>query len=296
MKGNCLRCQKFGHKAADCCSKFRKDGTPLFVPGNREQPLSEGRGQEISPEPNKFHGCLGELYSATRGSAGVDLAVAEPVNITDEKVHVLPSTVSGPLGYGLSALLIGRSSASKKGIFVLPGCIDADYTGPIGIMVKVFSPPVHIPAGSTIAQLIPFQATVPQKGEKDRGQGAFGSTGMPNIAFCRLIGAERPKCNVKIYGPRGVNLPNVSMMIDTGADVTVLPFSVWPTMWELDSAGSTISGIGGSRLTQVSKNFILFTDQEGHQAWVKPYVLHTSLSLLGRDVLSQWGMRISTDF
>ena len=222
--------------------------------------------------------------------------MAEAVNITDEKVHVLPSTVNGPLGYGLSALLIGRSSASKKGIFVLPGCIDADYTGPIGIMVKVFSPPVHIPAGSTIAQLIPFQATVPQKGEKDRGQGAFGSTGMPNIAFCQLIGAKRPKWNVKISGPQGVILPNVSMMIDTGADVTVLPFSVWPTMWELDSAGSTISGIGGSRLTQVSKNFILFTDQEGHQAWVKPYVLHTSLSLLGRDVLSQWGMRISTDF
>ncbi|XP_040451142.1 uncharacterized protein LOC121088720 [Falco naumanni] len=222
--------------------------TPLCS-GKREQPRSEGRGQEISPEPNKIHGCLGELYSATRGSAGVDLAVAEPVNITDEKVHVLPSTVSGPLGYGLSALLIGRSSASKKGIFVLPGCIDADYTGPIGIMVKVFSPPVHIPAGRTIAQLIPLQATVPQKGEKDRGQGAFGPTGMPNIAFCQLI--------------------------------------VWPTMWELDSAGSTISGIGGSRLTQVSKNFILFTDQEGHQAWVKPYVLHTSLSLLGRDVLSQ---------
>ncbi|XP_040434401.1 deoxyuridine 5'-triphosphate nucleotidohydrolase-like [Falco naumanni] len=223
--------------------------TPLCS-GKRERPRSEGRGQEISPEPNKIHGCLGELYSATRGSAGVDLAVAEPVNITDEKVHVLPSTVSGPLGYGLSALLIGRSSASNKGIFVLPGCIDADYTGPIGIMVKVFSPPVHIPAGSTIAQLIPFQATVPQKGEKDRGQGAFGSTGMPNIAFCQLIGAERPKCNVKISGPQGVKLPNVSMMIDTGADVTVLPFSVWPTMWELDSAGSTISGIGGSRLTQ----------------------------------------------
>ncbi|XP_040434687.1 uncharacterized protein LOC121080610 [Falco naumanni] len=135
-------------------------------------------------------------------------------------------------------------------------------------MVKVFSPPVHIPAGSTIAQLIPFQATVPQKGEKDRGQGAFGSTGMPNIAFCQLIGAERPKCNVKISGPQGVNLPNVSMMIDTGADVTVLPFSVWPTMWELDSAGSTISGIGGSRLTQVS-NLSVFR-KEGERS---PHVI-----------------------
>ncbi|XP_050195047.1 uncharacterized protein LOC126652350 [Myiozetetes cayanensis] len=34
------------------------------------------------------------------------------------------------------------------------------------------------------------------------------------------------------------------------ADVTILPISVWPSAWELDNTGSTISGIGGSRLTQ----------------------------------------------
>ncbi|NXM09807.1 POK9 protein, partial [Tyrannus savana] len=152
-----------------------------------------------------------------------DLAVAESINIVDTNVHVLPSTVTGPLGHGLSALLIGRSSTSKKGIFVLPGCIDADYTGPIGIMVKVFSPPVSIPAGSVIAQLIPFKAQVPQVGSKVRGDGGFGSTGSPNVAFCQIISTERPRCNVTITGPNNVSLNDVSMILDTGADVSVLP-------------------------------------------------------------------------
>uniref|UniRef100_A0A8C5X1Z5 dUTPase-like domain-containing protein n=1 Tax=Malurus cyaneus samueli TaxID=2593467 RepID=A0A8C5X1Z5_9PASS len=120
----------------------------------------------------------GEFREGARQAfAGIDLAVAESTIIKDSNVHILKSTVSGPLGHGLSALLIGRSSASKMGIFVLPGCIDADYTGNIGIMVKCFLPPVTIPFGSRIAQLIPFRSCVPNIGQNTRKDGGFGSTG-----------------------------------------------------------------------------------------------------------------------
>uniref|UniRef100_A0A803WDL8 dUTPase-like domain-containing protein n=1 Tax=Ficedula albicollis TaxID=59894 RepID=A0A803WDL8_FICAL len=91
-----------------------------------------------------------------KGSAGVNLALAGTVTISNDQIHVLDSTSQGPLGDGLAALLIGRSSMSKRGIFVLPGLIDADYTGIIKIIVKVFVPPVTIPEGSKIVQLIPF--------------------------------------------------------------------------------------------------------------------------------------------
>ena len=106
-------------------------------------------------------GCLSKLKAATKGSAGVDLAIAADTTITDDKVHVVPSNATGPLGLGLGALLLGRSSVSKQGIFVLPGVINADFTGNISIMVKVFVPPVTIMAGTRIAQLVPFKASVP---------------------------------------------------------------------------------------------------------------------------------------
>uniref|UniRef100_A0A8C6JLC2 Uncharacterized protein n=1 Tax=Melopsittacus undulatus TaxID=13146 RepID=A0A8C6JLC2_MELUD len=102
------------------------------------------------------HGCLYELTAATNGSAGVDLAVARTVTISTGEVTVVDSTATGPLGGGLSALLIGRSSSIRQGIFVMPGLIDADYEGIIKIMIKVFASPVTITQGSRIAQLIPF--------------------------------------------------------------------------------------------------------------------------------------------
>lgn len=118
------------------------------------------------------------------------MAVAESVNITDQDIHVVDSVVSGPLGNGLAALLIGRSSSSCQGIFVLPGLIDADYAGTIKIMLKVFVPPVTILKGSKIAQLIPFRPSVPRSQPTIRGQGAFGSTGKPLVLFSEKVTSQ----------------------------------------------------------------------------------------------------------
>uniref|UniRef100_A0A452GV58 dUTPase-like domain-containing protein n=1 Tax=Gopherus agassizii TaxID=38772 RepID=A0A452GV58_9SAUR len=127
------------------------------------------------------------MGAATRGSAGVDLATAADVTLENDKVQVVPSVVNGPLGYGLSALLIGRSSMSKQGIFVLPGLIDADYTGNIGIMVRALFPPVNIAAGTRIAQLIPFHSSVPKTKLTERGPHGFGSTDSPQNNLQRVI-------------------------------------------------------------------------------------------------------------
>ena len=92
--------------------------------------------------------CLYKLTADSSRGAGFDLAMAATVTISDEKVYAAPSTCTGPLGNGLSALLLGKSSASRQGLFVLPRSIHADYTGPTDIIIiKVFAPPVTIPAG-----------------------------------------------------------------------------------------------------------------------------------------------------
>ena len=57
----------------------------------------------------------------------------------------------GPLLKGSMGILLGRSSATIKGLHVLPEVIDPDYTGEIKIMVTVERGVVVIPWGDRIA-------------------------------------------------------------------------------------------------------------------------------------------------
>ncbi|NXK29693.1 POK9 protein, partial [Arenaria interpres] len=155
------------------------------------------------------------------GSAGMNMATAVDFTLPDTSVHCIPSVLQGPLGHNLCAFLLGRSSTSRKGIFVLPGVIDADYTGTIGIMVQTCSPPVNIPKGSKIAQLIPFEAKVPNSDLRIRGNQGWGSTGIPQINFAINILKNKPEVKVTLQGP-GDETMSLSVLIDTGADVTII--------------------------------------------------------------------------
>ena len=68
--------------------------------------------------------------------------------------QALGTGVYGPLPSGSMGLLLGCSSALMKGIRILPGVIDADYTGEIKIMVSIEREVVVIPQGDRIAQLV----------------------------------------------------------------------------------------------------------------------------------------------
>ncbi|NWX02877.1 POK9 protein, partial [Caloenas nicobarica] len=155
------------------------------------------------------------------GSAGVDVETAIDITIVDSKVHLIDSNIKGPLGNDLCALLLGRSSTSKQGIFVVPGVIDVDYEGIIKIMLYVINSPVSIPKGSRIAQLIPFHSQVPQPGSSIRGAGGFGSTGAPRVYFAMDNTKGKPEKQVKLTGPDGVTIRE-QFTIDTGADVTII--------------------------------------------------------------------------
>ncbi|KFO97872.1 hypothetical protein N300_13517, partial [Calypte anna] len=155
------------------------------------------------------------------GSDGVDVATAVDITLTDQAVRLVDSTLKGPLGHGLCALLLGRSSTTRQGIFVLPEVIDVDYTGIIKIIMYTLTPPVSIPAGSKIAQLVPFQASVPRTTQKERGDVGFGSTGLPQILFAMDIRKGKPEELVELRNHHGETL-RLQMIIDTGADVTII--------------------------------------------------------------------------
>ncbi|NWZ17100.1 POK9 protein, partial [Agelaius phoeniceus] len=121
-----------------------------------------------------------------RGSLGIDLATAVDITLIDDKPLQIPTSINGPLHesqYQIGALLMGRSSSGLKGIIVIPGLIDADFTGEIQIVTYTMHPPLHIPKGSKIAQLVPLQnltiqvCKTPLKEVGVQGDASFGSTG-----------------------------------------------------------------------------------------------------------------------
>uniref|UniRef100_A0A670Z8V0 dUTPase-like domain-containing protein n=1 Tax=Pseudonaja textilis TaxID=8673 RepID=A0A670Z8V0_PSETE len=112
---------------------------------------------------------------ATKGSAGIDLPLAEDLELGYPHVVCLGSTdFYGPLPPASVGLLLPRSSAHKRKLFVVPGVIDSDYEGQIKI--QVHSPvPQSLKKGDCFAQLLvlPYLSL----GESDRiRQGGFGST------------------------------------------------------------------------------------------------------------------------
>lgn len=213
------------------------------------------------------------------------------------RVYKVPLNAFGPLGQGLSALLVGRSSVTLQGIFVHPGVIDADFTGQISAMVSTPTPPVTIPERTRIAQLVPFKSCVPRTEQRIRGDGGFGSTGIPQIFWTADISSQKPQMTCTVVMPNA-HPPRIQLrgLIDTGADVTIVSLSAWPPTWPLAPAGTAIAGLGGTTQSYLSQQPVLVKNAEGQTATVRPYVTAAPLNLWGRDVLAAWGVRIGTHF
>uniref|UniRef100_A0A8B9QCB6 dUTPase-like domain-containing protein n=1 Tax=Apteryx owenii TaxID=8824 RepID=A0A8B9QCB6_APTOW len=138
----------------------------------------------------RYKRLVSKLVPATRGSAGLDLAVNESVTLTSTAVSLIPTGVWGPLRQGLHGLLIRRSSTTNLGLFILPGIIDSDYQGEIKSMAWTPVPPCYVPKGQRIAQIVPFCSMTPQ-GVGERKTGGFGSTGTPQIYWAQAINSSQ---------------------------------------------------------------------------------------------------------
>ncbi|NWW63321.1 POK9 protein, partial [Ifrita kowaldi] len=154
------------------------------------------------------------------GSAGADVSTVQEVTLLDWQVQCVPTNAKGPLEKGLSALLLGRSSTSRQGVFVLPGVIDADYQGIIHTMARTPNPPVQIPKGEKVRQLVPFQSLVPKAKNWPCGTGGFGSTD-PQIYLAMDIKNSKPQCKVLLTWKDGSTC-ELTMLVDTGADATII--------------------------------------------------------------------------
>jgi dUTP diphosphatase len=128
---------------------------------------------------------------ATSGSFGFDLATSRDETVGPHETRVLPcgfqlaTDLPHDRGGGLAMLILPRSSLALKFGLILPnspGLVDADYAGPIGILVhNLRDEAVTVDAGTRIAQAVFVRLEFPTMEETEadpsRSRGGFGSTG-----------------------------------------------------------------------------------------------------------------------
>jgi dUTP pyrophosphatase len=125
----------------------------------------------------------------TEHAAGMDIyaAVTEDVVLQPNETKLISTGLSIAVPVGYEAQVRPRSGlALKKSISVMnsPGTIDADYRGPVGIILTNFgTEPFKVSRGDRVAQLViaPVVQAKPkivnELPETARGAGGFGSTG-----------------------------------------------------------------------------------------------------------------------
>ncbi|CAA3019812.1 deoxyuridine 5 -triphosphate nucleotidohydrolase-like [Olea europaea subsp. europaea] len=119
-------------------------------------------------------------------SAGYDLSSAIETKVPARGKALIPTDLSIAIPEGTYARIAPRSGlAWKHSIDVGAGVIDADYRGPIGVILFNHSDvDFEVKAADRIAQLIIEKILTPEVTEVDdldstiRGSGGFGSTGV----------------------------------------------------------------------------------------------------------------------
>ena len=122
---------------------------------------------------------------ATPTSAGLDLYSIEAVTLGPGERCLVPTGLAVAIPEGWYGRIAPRSGlATKKGIDVLAGVIDADYRGELRcLLFNTSEETVELPAQSKICQLIIEKIIAPEPqwaedlSNTSRGERGFGSSG-----------------------------------------------------------------------------------------------------------------------
>jgi deoxyuridine 5'-triphosphate nucleotidohydrolase len=116
---------------------------------------------------------------ATTCSAGYDLASAVDAVIEPNTTVVIPTGVTVSFDKHMYGQILGRSSLAIRGITVLGGVIDADYTGEIRVILNNLSAtPYKLVKGQRIAQMVlnAYYTDCDTEDVETVREGGFGST------------------------------------------------------------------------------------------------------------------------
>ena len=122
--------------------------------------------------------------------------------------------VAGPLPEGIVGLVLGYSSLSFQGIWVVYGVVDSDYIGEIKVLISLPTKTVQINKGQRITQflLLPYYQTRKNLTSQAKSHRVFRSS---DLAFwVQEITAPRPLKDLLIQENK------MSGLLDTRTDVS----------------------------------------------------------------------------
>lgn len=214
----------------------------------------------------------------------------------DESHATISTGVTGTSYKRQDFLIIGMDRNSTLGLIVYPSIVSVNRNEEITVLAKALQPPLTIAENTPIAKAIALPAHA-----MEQVMPVFNEEGFPfrehievHTTWIKHIGRDRPIVTYQLTcGNRTITITG---MIDTGADVTVISYLFWPREWSLIAPLGSLTGIGGSSLCLQSERAVVVTGPRGKTAIVRPFVVQRPITVWGRDLLAQWGMRLEMEF
>ncbi|RMC20508.1 hypothetical protein DUI87_01359 [Hirundo rustica rustica] len=177
---------------------------------------------------------------------------------------------------GKELVVIGDCKYTPQEIEILPGIL-VNNPENLVLWLRCTHPPTFLPKGQIVAQIIPT------RGPNDTSM-------VPVACPVQSITEERPRvtCEFTVGG----ETLNITALLDTEADVTIVPAQDWPSHWALQDMAGHVQGVGGLQLARQSKSVVQIKGPKGQLANIRPFVLNYKEPLLGRDLMAQWGVKI----
>ncbi|RMC19683.1 hypothetical protein DUI87_03246 [Hirundo rustica rustica] len=229
--------------------------------------------------------------------AQCELAASKLTCFMNENHAVISTGVTGTSWKRQEFLIIGKDRSSILGLIIYPTVISENQNEELTVLAQALRAPLTVLENTPIAKAValPPDATERQVMPINSQQAAAESEDTEtHVCWVKLIGQDRPKitCNLMLDN----KMITITGMLDTGANVTVISYIFWPKEWDLTTPLKSLSGIGGATLCMQSENSIIITGPDGKTAIVRPFVVQKSITVWGRDIISQWGIRIEVDF
>lgn len=173
------------------------------------------------------------------------MAISSTTVLKDAPVHLLPTAVFGPLPFQTHALLLGRSSTTRTGLFILPGIIDADYKGEIKITATHTATSNSLSSANTAAAMKQWELWEHRCSSDLLVQSYWNTTAITHLPN---------------------RLKSFTGLVDTGANVSIIVQKEWSPDWPLAPSMAIVSGVGGHQIPWQSAKELHIIGPEGKTA------------------------------